>query len=203
MHTKLHIHQHSKPLGLIMRSNNTSQTQRTQSMRNTIAVLGIALVSLFAANTATGATSVAPTETRLSNQALYQQECAACHTAYPPGMLPAESWQRIMGGLQQHYGTDASLDDASVATLTKWLTASAGTYKRVRGAPPNDRITESSWFIRKHDEVAPAIWKDPSVKSAANCAACHTRADRGDFDEDHVRMPQGLSTSLRRYWSNH
>ena len=25
----------------------------------------------------------------------YQQECAACHVAYPPGMLPADSWQRL------------------------------------------------------------------------------------------------------------
>ena len=44
----------------------------------------------------------------------YQQECAACHLAYPPGMLPAPSWKRIMGGLEHHYGTDASLDEASV-----------------------------------------------------------------------------------------
>ena len=26
--------------------------------------------------------------------AAYRQECASCHTAYPPGMLPAASWQR-------------------------------------------------------------------------------------------------------------
>ena len=42
----------------------------------------------------------------------YRQECASCHTAYPPGMLPAASWQRIMTGLDKHYGTDAALDAA-------------------------------------------------------------------------------------------
>jgi hypothetical protein len=26
----------------------------------------------------------------------YRQECAACHIAYPPGMLPADSWRRIL-----------------------------------------------------------------------------------------------------------
>ena len=43
----------------------------------------------------------------------YQQECAACHLAYPPGLLPAASWQRLMSNLPRHFGTDASLDAAT------------------------------------------------------------------------------------------
>ncbi len=120
----------------------------------------------------------------------YQQECAACHLAYPPGMLPAASWQRLMGGLDKHFGTDASLDAASIKEISTWLNANAGTYKRVREVPPNDRITQSAWFIRKHDEIPAATWKRASIKSAANCTACHTQADKGDFDEDHVRIPR-------------
>ena len=65
----------------------------------------------------------------------YQQECAACHIAYPPGMLPAASWQRTMSTLQRHYGTDASLDPATTQELATWLAANAGTYKRVSGQP--------------------------------------------------------------------
>ena len=51
----------------------------------------------------------------------YQQECAACHMAYPPGMLPAGSWARMTRTLDKHYGTDASLDDASVREISQWL----------------------------------------------------------------------------------
>jgi mono/diheme cytochrome c family protein len=120
----------------------------------------------------------------------YQQECAACHVAYPPGMLPGGSWKRLMANLPQHYGTDASLDPAAVKEISAWLGANAGTYKRVREEPPQDRITRSAWFIRKHDEVSAATWKLPAVKSAANCAACHTRADKGDFNDDNVRIPK-------------
>ena len=120
----------------------------------------------------------------------YKQECAACHLAYPPGMLPAASWQRLMGNLPKHYGTDASLDAATVKELSTWLSANAGTYKRVREAPPQDRITRSAWFIRKHDEVPAATWKRASIKSAANCAACHTQADQGNFNEHDVRIPR-------------
>lgn len=120
----------------------------------------------------------------------YQQECAACHVAYPPGMLPAASWQRVMNNLPHHYGTDASLDPATAKQLSSWLGANAGTYKRVREEPPEDRITRSAWFIRKHDEVSAHTWKLPAVKSASNCAACHIRSDQGDFNEHDIRIPR-------------
>lgn len=120
----------------------------------------------------------------------YKQECAACHTPYPPGMLPAASWQRVMRGLEHHYGTDASLEPEQVQQITAWLKAYAGTYKRVREEPPEDRITRSAWFIREHREVEAAVWKRSSIKSAAQCSACHTQADVGRFDERQLRIPR-------------
>jgi hypothetical protein len=120
----------------------------------------------------------------------YQQECGACHTAFPPGMLPASSWQGVMSNLPQHYGTDASLDPATTKELSAWLAANAGTYKRVSEAPPDNRITRSAWFTRKHREVAATSWKLPAVKSATNCAACHPQADQGDFNERNIRIPR-------------
>lgn len=123
---------------------------------------------------------------------VYGKECGACHVAYPPGALPAASWRRIVDGLERHYGTDASLDDASTARIDEWLQRNAGTWKRVREAPPQDRITRSAWFERKHRKVDAAVWRHPSVKSAANCGACHAGAERGRFDDDDLRVPPGL-----------
>lgn len=120
----------------------------------------------------------------------YKEECSACHVAYPPSLMPAASWNRIMSNLPNHFGTDASLDPATVKELSGWINAHAGTYKRVREEPPQDRITRTAWFIRKHDEVSAATWKRASVKSASNCIACHTTADKGDFNEDNVRIPR-------------
>lgn len=122
----------------------------------------------------------------------YQQECAACHIAYPAGMLPAASWQRLMGTLDKHYGSDASLDKASAREISGWLKANAGTYKRVSEEPPQDRITKSAWFLRKHreGEVPANVWKRASIGSASNCAACHTKAAQGNFNEDDVRIPK-------------
>lgn len=120
----------------------------------------------------------------------YQQECAGCHLAYPPGALPAASWKRLMDDLPHHFGTDASLEPATVQQISGWLAANAGSWKRVARAPAEDRISRSDWFIRKHREVAPTTWRLPAVKSPANCAACHRDAEQGDFDEDRVRIPR-------------
>jgi len=76
----------------------------------------------------------------------YQHECGACHLAYPPGLLPAASWQRLMANLPRHFGTDASLDAATGPAIANWLTANAGTYKKAREAPPQDRISHADWM---------------------------------------------------------
>ena len=121
---------------------------------------------------------------------IVQSECASCHMLYPPAFLPKESWARLMGGLEKHYGVDASLDPKSVKDISLWLSEYAGTYKRVSGSPPNDRITESAWFIKKHRKISEATWRNPKVKSKSNCMACHTAADKGNYDDDEVRVPK-------------
>lgn len=119
----------------------------------------------------------------------YAQECGACHVAYPASVLPAASWQRLMGNLPRHFGVDASLEAATAQPLAAWLAAHAASGRRAT-APPDDRITRSAWFVREHDDVAPSAWQRPAIKSAANCGACHAGAEQGDFDEHRVRIPR-------------
>lgn len=170
---------------------NTSHTARSLLLA---AGLGLAALSAAQADGGRGMPRDMPKA--------YVAECAACHTAYTPGLLPARSWQRIMTGLDRHYGTDASLDPATVQQLSRWLQANAGTYKRVTEEPPQDRITRSAWFVHKHDGIAPPVWKLASVKSAANCGACHTGADQGQYDDDHLQFPAGLDPRQRRAWND-
>jgi hypothetical protein len=123
----------------------------------------------------------------------YVQECGACHTAYPPGLLPAASWQRLLGDLPHHFGSDASQDAATLKTLGDELRAQAGRSRRVErdpAPPPQDRITRAGWFVREHRELPAQVWQRPAVKSPSNCTACHARADEGDFDERSVRVPR-------------
>ena len=132
----------------------------------------------------------------------YAQECGACHVALPPGLLPARSWQRLMAGLGQHYGVDASLDAATLQPLAAWLQANAGSGRRMREEPPQDRITRSSWFEHEHRQIDAAVWQMPSVKTAVNCAACHVGAEQGRFDDDALRQPAGLDARSRRAWNH-
>ena len=136
---------------------------------------------------------------RLTHKA-WQQECASCHLAYSPALLPRASWRRVMGGLEQHFGENASLDPATQADILRFLEANAADSGRSRmgdkvmqrmgtKATPL-RITETTWFVRKHDEVPRTTWARKSVGSAANCAACHRQAEQGVFDEDAVRIPK-------------
>jgi len=134
--------------------------------------------------------------------ASYMQACASCHTAYPPGLLPARSWQRIMQGLDTHFGSDASLDATTVQQLSSWLQANAGHSARVANAPAQDRLTRSVWLERKHRHIPAAVWKLPSVKSASQCAACHIGAEHGQFSDEQLRMPAGLSASQQRAWKD-
>lgn len=122
--------------------------------------------------------------------AVYIQECGSCHLAFPPSLLPKASWQRVMNGLDKHYGSDASLDAATHEQIDTWLQTHGGQGKRAREEPPLDRITRSSWFERKHREVNAITFKRASIKTPANCTACHRDAAQADFDEDRVRIPK-------------
>ena len=99
-----------------------------------------------------------------------------------------------MGNLGDHFGSDASLGDAAVTKqLTDWLVKNAGDPARTvaaKGSAVPLRITDTRWFIRQHHEVGANVWKRPSIKSAANCGACHQGAADGNFDEDSVRIPK-------------
>jgi len=120
----------------------------------------------------------------------YQDECSACHVAYAPRLLPAESWRRIIGDLSRHYGADASLDTATTNLLSRWLEANAGAGRKMREPPPEDRITRSAWFLHEHDEIPDRTWRTAAKGHPANCAACHTLADQGDFRERNIRIPR-------------
>ncbi|MFC3625750.1 cytochrome C [Vogesella amnigena] len=125
--------------------------------------------------------------------AVWKTECSSCHMAYPPCLLPPAAWQQHMDTLKNHYGSNATLDAGDEKTIRDFLRVASAANKQpvVRakaGEPP--RITTTAWFINKHDEVRADVWRRKSIGSAANCQACHSGADKGDFDEDGVSIPR-------------
>lgn len=121
---------------------------------------------------------------------LWQTECGSCHVAFPPRLLPAASWRAMMAGLDKHFGSDASLDEKSAREIGAFLEKNAGRNRHATSGEPILRITETRWFQREHDEVSDRTWKNPKVKSAANCAACHMEAESGNYSEHGIRIPK-------------
>lgn len=130
----------------------------------------------------------------------YKSECSACHFAYPPGLLPERSWVKIMGSLEDHFGDDAKLDEATRISIKNYLRGHAADHvpnrfsrSIMRSIAPGRtpmRITQTPYFERKHDEIpARMVADNPKVRSFSNCASCHTGAERGSFDEHSVNIP--------------
>lgn len=163
---------------------NRFQT-KFNSSRTARAITGLALLLAASASYADG-------DRFNVSHAGYQQECSSCHVAYPPQMLSAASWRAVMGGLDKHFDTDASLDKKTHSQVLRFLQANAGKRSTDSNGKPLLRITETRWFIHEHSEELPHdIWKHPDIKTPANCQACHTSADKGDYSERSIRLPKG------------
>ncbi|HEX6734343.1 MAG TPA: diheme cytochrome c [Azonexus sp.] len=122
-----------------------------------------------------------------------KEECGSCHLAFAPSMLPARSWQRMMGDLKHHFGDDASLEPALAAQVADYLTAHAADTggrrygaKLTRGLAAGEaplRITELPKWVREHREVPARDWRHQDVRTRANCVACHADAERGFYED--------------------
>lgn len=122
-----------------------------------------------------------------------KEECGSCHLAFPPSMLPASSWKRMMGELTKHFGDDASVDPATARHITNYLVSNAGdtggqrySDKLLRGTSTSKaplRITELDRWVKEHREVPAWEWQHKEVRSKANCLACHAGAERGYYDD--------------------
>ena len=131
---------------------------------------------------------------------LYQTECGSCHMAYPPALLPARSWEALMAGLADHFGDNAELSADSAAKIRDHLLNNAADRsdarrafafaKAVPAGQASLRITETSYFRRKHREIPARLVQDnPKVGSLSNCQACHRQAEAGSFNEHTVNIP--------------
>ncbi|MAR89590.1 MAG: cytochrome C [Pseudomonadales bacterium] len=132
----------------------------------------------------------------------YAEECGACHFAYPPGLLLAMSWQKLLDpvALEDHFGENAELGEDTLAEIQAYVienSAENSYYKRARkitrsvqSIEPPLRITQVPYIKRKHHELTAAMVRDnPEVGSLSNCNACHTQAEQAVFDDDSVQVP--------------
>ena len=109
------------------------------------------------------------------------KECGACHMVYPPSLLPARSWKKIIDHLGDHFGEVATLPEpARIAILGFYGRGAAdgsssdGWFMRgVRPADTPARITHMPFWRAIHGGFSAASFKRPGVKKPGNCIGCH------------------------------
>jgi len=134
------------------------------------------------------------------NDPLYAKECGSCHFAYQPGLLPERSWVKLMENLENHFDTDASLDEADKKHIEQYLVKNSAeksrNYKRSRKI--NDSIgtsmtpiavSQTPYFQKEHRKIQRDMIVQKEVGSLSNCGACHTTADKGVYGERYIDIP--------------
>ena len=114
---------------------------------------------------------------------LYKQECASCHTAYPPELMTASGWKQLMGQLDRHFNADASLDAKTRVSIAGFLAARASGREKHAPTEATGRLTKTAWFVREHGKKA-----SPGTP-LSDCAACHTNAENADYSERSLKLP--------------
>ena len=131
---------------------------------------------------------------------LYIKECGSCHFPYQAGLLPSNAWNKMMVNLDNHFNSDATLDDKTFQTLSKYLSDNSAEknkqYKRsnriVLSIPAGqipDSISTTPYMIKKHEDIRKDLITQKEVKGLFNCIACHKTADIGIYGERDINIP--------------
>ena len=133
------------------------------------------------------------------NNPTYKEECGGCHFAYQPELLPSASWMKILSDLDDHFGESIELDEDSKRVISDYLKSNSAEYSSAKravkimrslGNQVPLRITDLPYIREKHHEISPNVLKRESIGSLSNCIACHTTAEKGIYEDDHVKIPK-------------
>ena len=133
----------------------------------------------------------------------YIDECGACHLAYPPQLMPTQSWVELVRGLDDHFGENAEVDDELGVTISSYL----DTYALGKGKPsrmskmmrnlPQQlpiRITAFPAFIDAHATVLEQLeMSEFPTGYLSPCADCHRQAASALFDKELLHPGYGPS----------
>ncbi|HFB98604.1 MAG TPA: hypothetical protein ENJ62_05645 [Bryobacterales bacterium] len=127
---------------------------------------------------------------------VYLNNCGDCHHAHHPSLRTADMWERIVRGLEDHYGEDATVGGRTAEEILAFLKANSAerfdteaAVRLGREETPDLRISSAPWWKKRHEEIPKAVFSSAAVGSSANCNACHRDAQTGRFDDARIRMP--------------
>lgn len=151
-----------------------------------------------------------------ATDAPYRKECGSCHFTYLPGMLPARSWQALLGN-RDHFGESLDLAPELARGIASYLDANAADrsdylgsrvlMERIPDTAAPLRITALPLFRTRHAAAEAAMRSGPrvgplrppapgSTRMFLNCGECHERAEAGSFAQKELHV-RAVSVPLR------
>ena len=157
----------------------------------------VGMLAVGAAGTATLATLPGHGVPPAALDPVFEEQCGACHLAFPPSLAPAATWDGILADLQHHFGADATLSAEQVAHLRAWLDANAAEHwdtlpshlLRVRAADGSLRITDTPGWRHMHRHIRDTVFTAKPVYRRSNCTACHADGAAGRFAPQDIVSP--------------
>lgn len=123
-----------------------------------------------------GTVDVVPAQFQLGKQ-LYLDNCATCHIALPPEVLPTQTWRNLLQD-SQHYGVQLTpLVDPPRMLVWRYLSTFSRTQLKDEATPY--RVNNSRYFQALHPHV-----KLPRPVEMSSCITCHPSAR--DFNFRHL-----------------
>ncbi|HIK26827.1 MAG: diheme cytochrome c [Oscillatoriaceae bacterium SKW80] len=114
------------------------------------------------------------TSSQKLGQELYIENCATCHIALPPAVLPTETWRQLLQD-PQHYGIELTmLAEPHRLIVWNYLRTFSRVQRKEEEVPY--RVAQSRFFKALHPRVKFSMPVD--VKS---CVTCHPGAAEYDF----------------------
>ena len=101
-----------------------------------------------------------------------------------------------MGGLENHFGDDASLDEKTNQDILTFLlknSAETSTMKPsfnfLNSIKNQDIIamTKTTYWEKTHKKIPKEIFENSEVKSVANCKACHSDIEKGLIENENIK----------------
>lgn len=114
------------------------------------------------------------TSSQKLGQELYLENCATCHIALPPAVLPTETWRQLLQD-PQHYGVELTLlVDPPRLIVWNYLRSFSRLQSKEEEVPY--RVAQSRFFKALHPRV-----KLPTPVNASSCVTCHPGAAEYNF----------------------
>lgn len=115
-------------------------------------------------------------------------ECKECHVFYPPNLTSLQTQMNILNNLENHFGTDASLDNKTLALIiqeTKLFGKIKSQYK-FEDLENNESITKTEQWKHFHEEFDDNWYVEHKIKRT-NCKACHIGFEDGSINPFEIK----------------